>query len=477
MKLNQIINFYLKQPSKKIIFSDNESSYSVEEFKKKIFHYMSEISRVKTKLNLKKNDSIGFAILLERGVDYFCIIFATWLSGCYYLPLSTNTKKENLRYQIKLSNIAFTFERKNSLIFLRKNNLFKKNKKLFKSKEKIAYIMFTSGSSGKKKGVAISRHNLENYFDSIKKITKKTFYKSILVTGELIFDITIGDIVFALIKKAKIIVTDSTSNLISLFNLMNLHKPEAIYAVPTTWRKIIDIGKKLSKHSFKFVKQINSGGEALHKSLVKDLFKFFPKSKILNLYGPTEFTVNVTHFYVTKKNYINYDIMPIGKKLKNVNLLIKRDKIKAQGELLISGRQQMIGYLNNVKVPTKKINKKRYYPSGDLVFLDKNKNINYINRISDYQKISGYRVDLTSLENLLKNKIKTELCLVVKSNKIYLFILHNKKNKKTLLSDLNKVFLKFFEIYEIPKFVFFLKNLPINTSGKLDKEFLIKKIK
>ena len=54
MKLNQIINFYLKQPSKKIIFSDNESSYSVEEFKKKILYYMSEISRAKTKLNLKK---------------------------------------------------------------------------------------------------------------------------------------------------------------------------------------------------------------------------------------------------------------------------------------------------------------------------------------------------------------------------------------------------------------------------------------
>ena len=477
MKLDKIINFYLRQSKKKIIFSDSENSYSIDEFKKKIFFYKNEISIAKRMLNLNGNDNIGFAILLERGVDYFCIIFAAWLSGCYYLPLSTNTKKENLRYQINLSNIAFIFERKNSNIVLKKNNSFKKKRKLFKTKKKIAYIMFTSGSSGKKKGVAISRENIENYFNSIKKVTKNSSYKSILVTGELIFDITIGDIVFALTKRAKVIVTDSTSNLISLFNLMNLHKPEAIYAVPTTWRQIIDIGKRLSLQSFKFVKQINSGGEALQKNLVKDLFKFFPKSKILNLYGPTEFTVNVTYFYVTKKNYSNYDIMPIGKKLKNVNLLIKKSKTKSQGELLIAGRQKMIGYLNNIKVPVERINDKKYFPSGDLVFLDKNKNINYIKRIGDYQKISGYRVDLTSLENILKKKIKMELCLVVKSNKIYLFVLYNKNNKKKLLQNINGVFSRYFEIYEIPKSVFFLKKLPINTSGKLDKSFLIKKIK
>ena len=98
MKLDKIINFYLRQSKKKIIFSDSENSYSIDEFKKKIFFYKNEISIAKRMLNLNGNDNIGFAILLERGVDYFCIIFAAWLSGCYYLPLSTNTKKENLRY-------------------------------------------------------------------------------------------------------------------------------------------------------------------------------------------------------------------------------------------------------------------------------------------------------------------------------------------------------------------------------------------
>ena len=80
----------------------------------------------------------------------------------------------------------------------------------------------------------ISRLNVEYYYESIKKITNKISFKSILMTTELNFDMCIGDLVFSLIKKSKIILTSSASNLISLFNLMKIHKPEEIYAVPTT---------------------------------------------------------------------------------------------------------------------------------------------------------------------------------------------------------------------------------------------------
>ena len=64
------------------------------------------------------------------------------------------------------------------------------------------------------------------------------------------------------------------------------------------------------------------------KSIVKNLIKLFPNAKILNLYGPTEFTVNVSYFYINKKDFLKYEIMPLGKKLKNVYITIKEEKKK-----------------------------------------------------------------------------------------------------------------------------------------------------
>tara|TARA_X000001036_G_scaffold4060_1_gene3606 strand:+ start:2160 stop:3584 length:1425 start_codon:yes stop_codon:yes gene_type:complete len=472
--LNKVLLNYLKQDENKNIFADEDGSYKVSFFKKKIYSYIKIINEFKKKNKLEKNSNIGIGILLDRNLDYFCIIFATWLTNNYFLPLSRESKKKNINYQLKLSNVAILFEKKGKVISYKKNIFYKKKSSILKKNKKIAYIMFTSGSTGNKKGVVISRSNVENYYNSIEGITKNVSFKSILITTELIFDICIGDIIFALIKKSKIILTSSASNLISLFNLMNLHRPEEIYAVPTTWKKIIKYSSKFDRSSFRNVKLITSGGEALTKNVVKNLFKLFPNAKILNVYGPTEFTVNVTYFNIDRKKFANYDIMPLGKKLKNVSVAIRKEKGN-HGELLLAGDQKMLGYLDGIKSPDVHYNGKIYYATGDIVYLDKKNNINFIGRKSDYIKVSGYRINLSSLETTIKKHLNLEICLISKFDKIHMFIFQNKNN--LLIKKLNKIFEKNLEKFEIPSSVIFQKNMPVNANGKLDKNKLSRKIK
>ena len=474
VQLNKILLNYLDQDQNKIVFADENGSYDLKTFKEKINFYIGKIQHFKKLNSLKKNSNIGVGILLDRNIDYFSIIFASWLTNCFFLPLSKESKKNNINYQLRLSNVAILFENRKKSVVIKKNIFFKKKIFLLNKNNNIAYIIFTSGSTGNKKGVMISRLNVEYYYESIKKITNKISFKSILMTTELNFDMCIGDLVFSLIKKSKIILTSSASNLISLFNLMKIHKPEEIYAVPTTWKKIINFSDKFDNSSFKNVKLVTSGGEALTKSIVKNLIKLFPNAKILNLYGPTEFTVNVSYFYINKKDFLKYEIMPLGKKLKNVHITIKEEK-KNYGELLLAGNHKMLGYLDDIKTPDIYHNGKKFYATGDIVFLDKKKDINFVGRKSDYIKVSGYRVNLSSLERIIKKYLKLEICLISKFDKIHMFIF-NKKDKK-ILKHLDKVLKKYFERYEVPSSISFLNKMPINSNGKLDKVKLAEIIK
>ena len=191
--------------------------------KMKGIHYMFLI----TILNSiwKNSENRGVAILLPRDSDYICLILATWLSKGYYLPLSLETPKKNIKYQINDSNVNILVEKKNNKIFFRKLDNKKSSLIIKKNYKKIAYIIFTSGSTGKKKGVCISNKSVSSYIESIKKKFKsKRRAKSIVISGELTFDITIADFAFAFIYGSQIVLTDRSQNFISLLSMITLQK-------------------------------------------------------------------------------------------------------------------------------------------------------------------------------------------------------------------------------------------------------------
>ena len=137
---------------------------------------------------------------------------------------------------------------------------------------------------------------------------------------------------------------------------MHRRKIESIYSVPSTWEKILYFLEK-SNSSLKFVRQINSGGELLSSKIVTKMQKFFPKAKIFNFYGPTEFTINSTFIFINKnKIKHNHQIkdkennITIGQPLPNINYKIeKKNKFDRYGELMLSGPHTK-GYINSVKI-------------------------------------------------------------------------------------------------------------------------------
>jgi long-subunit acyl-CoA synthetase (AMP-forming) len=99
--LKKLLNKYLKG-SEKIIFTDYNRSYYRSEFLNKVLFYKKKLEK-EWKSN-KKNK--GIAIKLSRNIDYFAILFASWLNNGYYVPLSKHISKKNFDYQIKKSLVS-----------------------------------------------------------------------------------------------------------------------------------------------------------------------------------------------------------------------------------------------------------------------------------------------------------------------------------------------------------------------------------
>lgn len=410
-----------------------------------------------------QNKDRGVGILLDRSIDYIAMIFATWLCNGYYVPLSTLSPKKNIKYQINNSNLSLIVHKKKGQIKFKK--ILIKKKKLPIKDDQIAYIIFTSGSTGQKKGVIIKKGAFVNYIQALKKVfDKKRKPKSILINGEMTFDISLADFAFAFIFKAGLSITNDSRNLLSLIYMLSKYKINSLYVVPSTLRKIVHFFSENKNNNFNYITQINCGGELLSSNLINDAKKIFKKAIFYNFYGPTEFTINSTYHKINLNKVYKSDSIPIGKPLPNIKYIIKKKhKNDSHGELLLNGKQIMFGY-TNAKNPFLKQNKKIFYKTCDLVNEDQKDGLYFISREKDYIKHMGYRINLENIQKILSKTCKAECKIIYKRNKIFGFI---KSKKKNYFKILEKIKLSL-ENYEIPNKFIFLDDFIYSTSGKID---------
>ncbi len=453
--LKKLVEKYLNG-NNKIVFTDKDGSYDRTELKKKVNYFKKIIIKKK----IKNSKLRGIAIYLDRDIDYFAIIFACWLCNIFYLPFSKNINKRDLNYQLKTCGANYLVLKKNKII---------KFKKLNPSKiinPNLSYLIFTSGSTGEKKGVKITNKNLTSYLKSLKKKFKNNFKaKSVLINGEISFDIVNADIAFALLYDCEICITEDSKNTLSFFEILENRRVESVYAVPSMWENICFFANMQNK-KYSFIKQINSGGEIFSYQLFKKIKKMAPKAKIFNFYGPTEFTINSTCSELTSKKLSKNELIDenlnftIGQPLPGVKI-----KILKNGELLLSGNQHMQGYINS-KYKPQLVDGIKYYSTGDMVKQDKNKNIFFLGRLKDYVKYKGFRVNLQNISNIISNEINRVTVVKIINNSLIAFI---KKNKKKLdIEQIKKKLNNKLDFNELPNEYKFLNDFPKSVNGKID---------
>ena len=488
--ISNLVDKYINQKKNKIILYDKKNKFDGPKVKNILSNFQKNLIRL-TKNN---NRNLIVGILLDRNVYYLISIFACWKTGATIVPLNKEWPSkhlEEIKKKLEFDYIItdeIKFKKNKNDLFLKdllkynKDKLFNKNLVNLRKKNTSPYIIFTSGSSGFQKGVEISS---DGYLDYIywtkKKFRKFKNFSPLIITAEMTFDITMGDIAFALSNKTSIVISSSAKNIFEHLYLIKKYKVEIFYSVPTTINLILDYSK--INNEIKTIKLFMSGGDVFNLDMVGKIIKNNPKAIFFNVYGPTECTINVTSLRMDdlyKKGKLKK--ISIGKVFDNLKFKLvnyKKGKFvesKNSGELIISGNQVMKDYIN--KEDSNKnyflyIKNKKYYRTGDLVEI-KNKLLYLKGRVDDLVKIKGYRINPLEVDNVILGCKKILLSKTVvdrKKNALITFIQINRKNK---IAEINKFIKSNLPNYMIPSKIIPLEKFPLGKSGKIDKKKLIK---
>jgi natural product biosynthesis luciferase-like monooxygenase protein len=262
-------------------------------------------------------------------------------------------------------------------------------------------LMYTSGTTGTPKGVAISHQNVVNLLQSYaQELSLKPDHRCFSITS-MVFDISGLEVYLPLITGSSVYLAHPNAllNVDYVNSVITKNDLTWMQATPSFYRLLVDAGWKPKNLT------LLVGGEALNRSLLVDLLA--DDIKILNCYGPTETTIWSSCAWIAK-----HDEITIGKPIANTRIYILDNHLQilpvgVPGEIYIAGDGLSAGYHNRpalneerfviLQLPHAK--KERVYKTGDLGYLTPHGSIKYLGRTDSQIKFQGHRVELTEIEN------------------------------------------------------------------------------
>lgn len=446
----------------------------------------------------KTKNSVG--ILLNRSINYVASMIGILKAGLTYVPMSVlyPEGRLNMIYEAAdllciITSYEIEYFKQNVSRCVLYEDIVKKAEEGIAKLEKIdfdssqiAYIMFTSGSTGEPKGVKISHRNIvNNAFYLHRKVFEN---KSIVpekygVIAEFIFDMSVQQIYPALLfgKELKIYANEkSPKKMIEFLNTV-----DTMDATPILLELITDY---LEHNQTVFLHNVHLvvGGEKLQHKLCSRYFAIQKEQEITNIYGPTECTVEVTTFYLNKKIVDSLDSIPIGYAVDNSRIYVLDQENKFLipnqiGEICVSGECVGHGYVNSPKLTSEVyvgdvLKNETMYKTGDYGYWNEDGILCYIGRKDRQIKVRGYRIDLGDIENTLVNhlpfkEVRVFYTDVEELGKKLVAYFISEKQEVTLAEIMNSI-KGFLPEYMFPSFFVPVESFSLNISGKLDKSKL-----
>lgn len=486
------------------------SSNIVKEFEKVVKKYPNNVavsSNTETltyeELNHKANvlakqildsnietDIIAFS--LKRNVSIYIAILGILKSGHTYMPIDPDYPIDRINFMLENSNTKILISANNFVNNIKFDgklidinfidfNAKEKNPEIPIDSNKIAYIMYTSGSTGIPKAVAIKHYNVLNFANSMfKKLNYNPEYKQIVLSVTTVcFDIFVFETFPTLLSGLQIFIADGlqakSPKLLS--EVITEQKISKILTTPSRVELLFDNEKYAS--CLTNVQEIILGGEPFPEILLNKL-KHITKARLLNLYGPTETTV-----YSAFKDLTDCTDITIGKPIDNTQIYILNDNNKIlpigiSGEICIGGDGVGAGYYKNPEKTNLNFIQNPYskgiiYKTGDLGYINKDNEIICLGRKDHQIKIRGYRIELDDITNNIMTFDGIEKCVVIdrtdKNNKKYLAAYFVSK-KEIDTNELRKYLVDLLPNYMIPTYFIQLDSIPLTLNHKVDRKAL-----
>lgn len=442
---------------------------------------------------VKPGAAIG--IMMERSIEMIIGILGIFKTGAAYLPIDTDYPGERKEYMLKDSSVRILLTTRSlagkiknvsrwagEIVYIDKSGIqtlhsTPKVMRSTSSSESLAYIMYTSGSTGMAKGVMIGQRN-------VVRLVKNTNYVElsaetrIIQTGAPVFDATTFEIWGPLLNGGILYLVNKED----ILSASRLGKAILRNKINTLWLSAPFFNQLMQQDSeiFSGLKYLLVGGDVLTPKFINMVREKNKKLKVINGYGPTENTTFSTTYSVEKDFQQN---IPIGKPINNSTAFIldRNDRLQpvgAAGELCVGGDGVSRGYLNRPGLTSEKFINNPFgagflYRTGDLVRWLPDGNIEFLSRM-DYQvKIRGFRVEPGEIESQLLKHPEIEEAVVLTGKEqgdkyICAYVIANSMDHGAGSVKLKEYLTARLPDYMIPSYFVFLEKMPLTTNGKID---------
>ena len=272
----------------------------------------------------------------------------------------------------------------------------------------LAYILFTSGSTGNPKGVPIRNAQLEAYLTAAGTMVGVRADDRMSQTFELTFDLSVHDLFLSWENGATLVVA-SERELRMPSDYIRRQEITCWFSVPSLAYQV-RLQEDLEPGAFPGLRSSLFCGEALPTIVATEWAAAAPNSVVENWYGPTEATIACSR-YVLGDEDIADDTVPIGKAFDRMELLVLDEQLAAcpagvPGELYLAGAQVASGYLNDAEKTAASFMQlpggKRAYRTGDRAVLGDDGNVRFLGRVDNQVKVRGFRIELGEIEAALR---------------------------------------------------------------------------
>ena len=502
--INQLLLSQSKKQKKKIAFSDYKTEITYSELDIKTTHFAKNI----IESGIKKGESI--ALILPNSVDWIIACFAVLRAGCCIVPISFESTQDEIGYKLFDSdaklvittssneknineiNQLFNIENKkcflnkdlNSVGFCFKEFCIKSSNSIIIIDDNIdaaSYIVYTSGTTGKPKGVVLTSRSMLWVVASCGiPIIGMNENDNILSPLPLFHSYALNVCVLGVLATGCsefIIEKFSPQNTLDLITQKDF---TLIPGVPTMFHYLLETAKKNKISNLRTILRCASAGAIMPATLNNQFEKYF-KIQLLDGYGITETSTFVTMNWPGKNRKMGSCGIPIpGMTVRIINpnnyIDVNPDE---EGELICHGPNLMLGYHNKLD-ETNKVIKNKWYHTGDIGKRDKNGFITITGRLKEIIIRGGQNISPAEIEEVILQDNQVLDCAVVGISHetlgevpLAFLVLRDKNifNQKQLI-DFCTVSLS---TYKIPEKFQIVDNIPRTGSGKIMR-YKLKKI-
>ena len=390
---------------------------------------------------LQVGPGVNVALCAERSVEMILGMLGVLKAGGSYVPLDPAYPKDRLAYMMKDVNasLLLTQERLQRIIPQHDaETIFLENFSLLSFEEgesqnlntatvnvdskNVAYVLYTSGSTGIPKGVLVTHRNL------VHSTTARFNYypasvKRFLLLSSFAFDSSAAGIYWSLCQGGTLILPPERieQDIHRLARVIEKNQVTHMLCLPSVYGLLLELARPEQLRSLGIV---IVAGESCPTTLAAQHFDVLPDATLYNEYGPTEATIWSTVYKIPAK--IPAHRIPIGRPIPNVSIYILDAQmqpvpIDVPGEIFIGGEGVAKGYLNRseqtqerfISNPFHGSSGEKLYRTGDLGRYNAKGDIEFLGRIDNQVKIRGYRIEPQEIENALKGHSDVQDAVVI----------------------------------------------------------------